>query len=294
MSSTTEQLLSLESPDDEIPEGFTAEDASGPARHRTIGSVLSSQLVLVPMVFVAVIGFWELAVDWFDIKPYILPKPSEIWEAWIAMLQTERFWRDVKITAREMMYGYVAGVTVAMVLGLAVSQIRIIERAVMPYVVAFQAIPKSALAPLFLIWFGFGETSKMVTAALSTFFPVLITVIEGLNAADRQQVAMLRSLDAGPWQIFRYVKLPNALPFIFAGMNIGIIFALIGAVVGEFVGAQGGLGYRVLQMNFQFNIAGLFATLVSLSLLGLIPYYVLRALQRRLIFWGDTGRMSVA
>src|SRR5262249_48121798 len=119
-------------------------------------------------------------------------------------------------------------------------------------------------------------------------------VVVGLKAADRDQVAMLRSLDASSWQTFRYVKLPGAMPFIFAGLNIGIVFALIGAVVGEFVGAQAGLGYRILQMNFKFNIAGLLATMVALSALGLIPYSLLQFIQRRYIFWGDSSRFAAA
>jgi len=294
VATTDSARASSETPLDDLPEGFTAEDLAGPDPALTVRRVLTSEWLLVPAVLVLVVVGWELAVGWFDVKDYILPPPSAIWESLRAQVKTERFWSDVRITAREMGLGYFWGVATAMVLGLAVSQVRILEKALMPYVVAFQAIPKSALAPLFLLWFGFGEMSKVVTAALSTFFPVLITVIEGLNSAGRQEIAMLRSLDAGPWQIFRYVKLPNALPFIFAGMNIGIIFALIGAVVGEFVGAQGGLGYRVLQMNYQFDIAGLFATLISLSILGLVPYYVLRALQRRLVFWGDSRRLAAS
>lgn len=268
--------------------------SGGPSTPGLIRSVLGSQYFLVPAVFVLTVVVWELGVSWLDIPQYVLPPPSEIGDSFAGMVQTDFFWRDVRITGTEMMSGFALGVGSALLIGLAVSQVKILEKTFMPYIVAFQAVPKTALAPLFLIWFGFGITSKIATAALATFFPVLITVIEGLKAADRQHVAMLRSLDASSWQVFRYVKFPNALPFIFAGLNIGIIFALIGAVVGEFVGAEAGLGYRVLQANFNFDISGLFATLIALSLMGLIPYYALRALQRRFIFWGDTGKVTAA
>lgn len=256
--------------------------------------VFTSSVFLVPAFFLFAVTVWELSVVWLSIPSFILPPPSAIGGSLMSMVQTQGFWNDVQVTGTEMLLGYAIGVAVALILGLLVSQITIFERTFMPYIVAFQAVPKTALAPLFLIWFGFGLTSKVVTASLAAFFPILITVIEGLNAADRDHIAMLRSLGASRWQVFRYVKFPSALPFIFAGLNIGIIFALIGAVVAEFVGAQAGLGYRVLQANFTFDIAGLFATLIALSLTGLLPYYALRIVQKRFVFWGEPPKQSAA
>ena len=257
----------------------------------SLGRALGSQYFLVPAFFVLFITLWQLALVVFQIDSFVLPSPMEIGKQFAEMVQTAAFWNDVRVTAVEMYAGYAFGVTAAVFLGLAIVQVRIVERTLLPYIVAFQAVPKTALAPVFLIWFGFGIASKVVTAALSAFFPVLINVVVGLKAADRDQIAMLRSLDASSWQTFRYIKLPGAMPFIFAGLNIGIVFALIGAVVGEFVGAQAGLGYRILQMNFQFNIAGLFATMVALSAMGLIPYYLLQYIQRRYVFWGDSNHL---
>jgi NitT/TauT family transport system permease protein len=263
-------------------------------RSSAILRVAGSQPFLVIAFFIVFVTTWQFAVRLLQIDAFVLPTPSAIADEFIDMVQTGAFWIDVRTTAVEMYAGYAIGGITALLMGLAIVQIRFVERMLLPYIVAFQAVPKTALAPVFLIWFGFGITSKIVTACLSAFFPILINVVVGLKAADRDQVAMLRSLDASSWQIFRYVKLPGAMPFIFAGLNIGVVFALIGAVVGEFVGAQAGLGYRILQMNYQFNIAGLFATMVALSVMGLVPYYILQFIQRRFVFWGDSSQMAVA
>ena len=275
----------------ELGSGLPIEETS-PESSGTADRALTSKYFLVPAFFVLFVTVWHFAVRLFHVDAFVLPPPWAIGTEFAEMVQTDGFWIDVRTTAVEMYAGYAFGVLAAVLIGLAIVQVRIIERTLLPYIVAFQAVPKTALAPVFLIWFGFGIASKVVTAGLSTFFPVLINVVVGLKAADRDQVAMLRSFGASSWQTFRYVKLPGAMPFIFAGLNIGIVFALIGAVVGEFVGAQAGLGYRILQMNYQFNIAGLFATMLALSVMGLLPYYILQFIQRRYIFWGDSSQFA--
>lgn len=252
------------------------------------------EIVLVPLLFVLIVLVWELGTNLLQIEEYILPPPSAIFGSLVDQLQSSVFWNNFGVTAQETLIGYVLGVGLALMIGIAVAQIRLVEKTIFPYVVAFQTVPKTALAPLFLIWFGFGIWSKIVTAALVAFFPMLVNVIEGLKSADEDKVEMLRSLDASRWQIFRMVQFPNALPFIFAGLDIGIVFALIGAVVGEFVGARAGLGHQLLQFNFAFDIAGMFAILVVLSVMGLVPHYIVRALQRRFAFWSGGGRVMGA
>lgn len=248
------------------------------------------ELVLVPVTFVIIVVVWEVAVNVLDVPDFILPTPSAILASLVLQVQSGRFWNNVWITTQETLGGFALGVLTAAVIGIAVSQVRLVEKTVFPYVVAFQTVPKTALAPLFVIWFGFGMTSKVVTAALVSFFPMLINVIEGLRATDRDQIELMRSIDASRSQIFRLVQLPNALPFIFAGLDIGIVFAIIGAVVGEWVGAQAGLGYQLLQYIYNFDIAGLFGVLVTLSAMGFAAHSVIRLLQRRFAFWSETDR----
>jgi NitT/TauT family transport system permease protein len=248
------------------------------------------EFVLVPVSFIMIVLAWEYGVRLFDVPSFVLPPPSAIWESLVNQLQTPRFWNNLWVTTQETIAGYLLGVTTAFLLGIAVVQSRMVEKTVFPYVVAFQTVPKIALAPLFIIWFGFGLTSKILIAALVSFFPMLINVIEGLRSADQDQIELMRSLDASKRQIFFRVQLPNSMPFVFAGLDIGIVFAIIGAVVGEWVGARAGLGYQLLQYIYDFNIAGLFAVLIVLAVMGLVAHSFIRLLQRRFAGWTETER----
>ena len=249
------------------------------------------EVVLVPLVLVAVLAIWEVGVRVLEVEAFVLPPPSAIWESLLLQLESDQFWGHVWVTTQEAMIGFAIGVVSAVVLGTAISQIRIVEKTLMPYIVAFQTVPKVALAPLFVVWFGFGLTSKIVMAAVISFFPMLINVIEGLRSADADRIQMLKVFGAGRAQVFRKVQLPSAMPFIFAGLDIGIVFAILGAVVGEFIGAQEGLGYLLLQTNYNFDIAGMFSILVVLSLMGLIAHAIIRLIQKRVTFWADQSRV---
>ncbi|MFJ6567718.1 ABC transporter permease [Streptomyces sp. NPDC091292] len=243
--------------------------------------------VLVPGVFVAVVLLWQFLVPALGVDEYVLPRPSQIVEALGTQLSDAMFWTHMKVTLLESLYGFALGVGTALLLGTAISQIRLVEKTLMPYIVAFQTVPKVALAPLFVVWFGFGMTSKVVMAAVISFFPMLVNVVEGLRSADADRVQMLTVFGASKFDVFRRVRLPSALPFIFAGLDIGIVFAILGAVVGEFIGAKEGLGYLLLQTNYNFDIAGMFAVLVVLSVLGLIAHFLIRTAQKRFAFWAE-------
>lgn len=248
------------------------------------------EYVLVPLSFVLLIAAWEFGVRIFDVQAFILPPPSDVWESLLRQFQTPRFWNNLWVTTQETLIGFFLGVVTAFLIGIAVVQSRIVEKTVFPYVVAFQTVPKIALAPLFIIWFGFGLTSKILIAALIAFFPMLINVIEGLRSADPDQIELMRSLDASKGQIFFRIQLPNSMPFVFAGLDIGIVFAIIGAVVGEWVGARAGLGYQLLQYIYDFNIAGLFAIMIVLAVMGLVAHSTIRLLQRRFAGWSEAER----
>ncbi len=243
--------------------------------------------VLVPGVFATVMLLWEFLVPALGVDDYVLPRPSQIVDALVTQLSDTLFWTHLKITVLESLYGFLLGVGAALFLGTAISQVRLVGKTLMPYVVAFQTVPKVALAPLFVVWFGFGMTSKVVMAAVISFFPMLVNVIEGLRSADADRVQMLTVFGASRFDVFRRVRLPSALPFIFAGLDIGIVFAILGAVVGEFIGAKEGLGYLLLQTNYNFDIAGMFAVLVVLSLLGLIAHFIIRVARKRFVFWAE-------
>jgi NitT/TauT family transport system permease protein len=182
---------------------------------------------------------------------------------------------------------------VAFVLGTLISQIRLVEVTLFPYVVAIQTLPKIAIAPLILIWFGVGLESKVVIAATVSFFPMLVNTIVGLKSTPQDKIDLMRSLSASRWKIFWYVQLPEALPFIFAGLNIGIVLSVLGAIVAEFVGAKAGLGYLILQMNYNMDIAGMFAALVVLGIMGIVLNSAMTFARRRIVFWqSDQYTMS--
>ncbi|MBC9734632.1 ABC transporter permease [Nocardioides marmotae] len=274
-----------------IPATPDADEVAGAPRSSRFDFRGRPELWLVPLVFVVVVLAWEYGTKILDVKEYVLPPPSTILEALRDQLSSDMFWTHFWVTTQEAMIGFAIGASAAMVLGTAISQIGLVEKTLMPYIVAFQTVPKVALAPLFVVWFGFGLTSKIVMAAVISFFPMLINVIEGIRSADADRIQMLKVFGAGRWQIFRKVQMPSAMPFIFAGIDIGIVFAILGAVVGEFIGAQEGLGYLLLQTNYNFDIPGMFAVLVVLSLMGLFAHAVVRIIQRRVTFWAEANRV---
>lgn len=287
-TTVTNQKLPI-SPDE--PAEF---DLTPPPSRRTFDLRERPELWMIPTVFVVVMLAWEFGVKILKVKEFVLPRPTQIFEKLVEQLQSSLFWGHVVVTGQEALLGFAIGVVTALVLGTAISQVSLLEKTLMPYVVAFQTVPKVALAPLFVVWFGFGLTSKVVMAAVISFFPVLINVIEGLRSAEADRIQMLTVFGASRTQVFRMVRLPSAMPFIFAGLDIGIVFAILGAVVGEFIGAQEGLGYLLLQTNYNFDIAGMFAVLVVLSIMGLIAHGIIRFLQRRVAFWAEESRVIAA
>src|SRR5262249_24083059 len=150
---------------------------------------------------------------------------------------------------------------------------------------AIQTLPKVAVAPLILIWVGLGIEGKVLIAATVSFFPMLVNTIVGLRCAPQNEIDLMRSLSASRWKIFRYVQLPEALPFIFAGLNIGLVLSVLRAIVGEFVGAKSGLGYLILQMNFNMDVSGIFAALVLLGVMGIVLNWLAQFLRRKVVFW---------
>lgn len=241
------------------------------------------------MVLFCVIGLWQAAVSLFDVSALIFPGPAGVLSSLYDGLASGEILQHLTVTLYEIIAGFVAGAALGFVLGAAIAQIAWLEEIVYPYVVAFQTIPKVAIAPLFVVWFGFGAASKIVITATIVFFPVVVNTIVGLRSAPRDQIDLMAACTASKWQLFRMIRLPNALPFVFAGLDIGIVLAVIGAIVGEFVGAQAGLGYLILQRNFSMDTAGAFAILVVLSLIGIALHLVVRTIARRCVFWSDTA-----
>src|SRR5215831_6317899 len=243
------------------------------------------QLVLSPLFALLFFGGWEWVCHSYKISQLIIPAPSQIVIALVEGLRSGQFIDGLLTTLEEVVLGFALAAISAFVIGTLISQIRLLELVIYPYIVAIQTLPKVAVAPLILIWVGLGIEGKIFIAATVSFFPMLVNTIVGLRSAPQNEIDLMRSLSAGRWKIFRYVQLPEALPFIFAGLNIGLVLAVLGAIVGEFVGAKGGLGYLIVQMNFNLDVAGIFAALLLLGIMGIALNFLSQFLRRKIVFW---------
>jgi NitT/TauT family transport system permease protein len=240
---------------------------------------------LTALLFAATIGTWEAAVRAFDIPVFILPSPTQVAMALYRGVASGLYLNHLGYTLLETLLGFVVGSALGFFLGTAVAMNRHVEFFFYPYIVMFQSLPKVALAPLIVVWFGLGLTSKVINAALIAFFPLLVNTMVGLKSADEDRVSLMRSLAASDRQIFWMLRLPNALPFVMAGLDVAMIFALIGAIVAEFVGAQRGLGMLIQSMNFNMDVSGQFSILLILSLVGLVLNRIIMLIRKRVMFW---------
>lgn len=244
--------------------------------------------VCVPLTLVLAIGGWEWYVKAYQVSILILPPPSQIVSALYSGLASGVYVKALLVTLQAILLGFLLSASVALVLGTLISQVRLVEATVYPYVVALQTLPKIAIAPLILVWVGLGIESKIIIAALVSFFPMLVNTIVGLKSASEDKLELMHALTASRTKTFFLVKLPEALPFIFAGLQIGIVLAVLGAIVGEFVGAKAGLGYLIIQMNYTMDVAGMFAVLVILGVMGVALNVLIAMLRKRVIFWQRT------
>jgi len=228
---------------------------------------------------------WEAAVRALRVPAFILPPPSEVLLALQRGAVGNVYLHHLWITLAETLLGFALGSAVAFVLGTLLAASRTTEYFLYPYIVMFQSMPKVALAPLIVVWFGLGLTSKVVSAALVAFFPLLVNIIVGLRSADEDRVNLMISLAATERQIFWMLRLPSALPFVMAGLEVAMVFALVGAIVAEFIGAEAGLGMLIQSRNFTMDVAGEFAVLFILAFMGLTLNWILVSIRRRVLFW---------
>lgn len=246
-------------------------------------------LLRLGMILVLLL-LWEAAVRGFQLPAYLLPPPSAVFMGLVRGIASGLYVEHLGVTLTETLAGFVLGASLGFVLGAAVALSPRFEYFLYPLIVMFQAMPKVALAPLIVVWFGLGIGSKIVNAALVCFFPLMVNTIVGLRSADEDRVALMRSLAATPFQVFTMLRLPGAAPTIFAGLELAMIFALIGAIVAEFVGAESGLGMLIQSMNFSMDVAGQFSVLLVLALIGLGLNACVSAVRRRVVFWDGERR----
>lgn len=240
--------------------------------------------------FVVLIAVLEILISVRNVPDYVFPAPHKILHALysgfaVPFTAPQGFYVNIATTLAEALSSFVLGSFIGILLGALVIQSSVARSIILPYVMALQSLPKVALAPLFVVWFGLGMTSKIVLGVLLTSFPLLINTMAGLGNVDQDRIELMKSLRASPWKTFRFVRLPSALPFIFAGLEMAAVYAVLGAVVGEFVGGERGLGVLILNRNAVLDIAGALAALVLLGLMGVGLQKSVALVRRRLLFW---------
>ena len=272
--------------------------APAPAkRRRSLRRILATSQTAISVVIsvVLLMAAWEFAVTAFKIPSYVLPSPAAVWKALVAGLMlapTSRasFLYQLADTMHATAFGFVIGSVLGVILAALMAESRAIQKLIFPYIVGFQCLPKVAIAPLFIIWFGYQIESKIAMSATLVIFPVVLNSLEGFLSVERERLELMTSLDASRWQTFRMIKFPGALPFIFAGLNLGIVHAFLGSIFAEFMGAQRGIGVIITQLSSVSDTAGVFAVLLLLAAAGYLLIELVRVFQRRFAFWSGSGR----
>jgi NitT/TauT family transport system permease protein len=261
--------------------------------HRTTLSRLvaeASQTLIANVPAVACLGLllvaWQFIVTTTGISDFILPAPLEILKVTIRFFP--QLLRHTWTTTAEILLGFAIGNVIAVAMAVAIVNSRIVERALYPLIIASQTIPKVALAPLFLIWFGSGLTPKVVITAIVCFFPTVVNTVQGLRATDERAIDLLRLVAASRRQVFVKLQFPSALPYFFAGLKISIALAVIGAIIGEWVGANSGLGYLIMYSTQTVRTDLMFAALLVVSVLGMV-LYLIAVLFERLFSWRQSS-----
>ncbi|MBN1932703.1 MAG: ABC transporter permease [Desulfobacterales bacterium] len=234
-------------------------------------------------VVLLILAIWETACRGFSIPDFILPTPSRIMV--VAVLQAPLLLRHGAITGLEILIGIGLSLLMAVPLATLMFAHRSLEKALAPFLVVSQAVPVFALAPLLVIWLGYGIASKVLMAAIIIFFPITVSLLEGYKSCGNDYIMLFRLMGAGFWRTWRLLYWPWALPYFFAGLKVGVTVATIGAVIGEWVGAQGGLGYLMIQANARLNVEMVFAAILWLSLMGLSMWALVGILERKIIRW---------
>jgi NitT/TauT family transport system permease protein len=240
-----------------------------------------------PIAVLLALVLWETLVRLTGLPAFILPSPLAVAERFIRALMDGSLLRHTGVTFFEIVLGLLSGAFSAILVGYAVAKSRLFERIASPFLVASQAVPIVAIAPLLIIWFGQGILSKVLICALIVFFPVLVNTVVGLRAVPRSLNELMRSLHASRWQMLRHLEIPSALPVFLGGLRIGATLSVIGAIVGEFVGADKGLGFLINVGRGQYDTALVFVAVFTLVGLALTLYGIVIYLEHRLLAWQE-------
>jgi len=251
--------------------------------------VLGRHIVVIttPILALALIAIWYGYVELFDVSPMILPTPLQVLHGIVKLMADPRTLAHAWVTLYETLSGFGIAVIVGGGLGVLLGKARWLEQTLNPFVVALQVMPKVALVPIFIVWFGFGPISKIVMAAVLAFFPIMSNTILGIKSVDQGHKDVMISLNASKFATFWEMELPATLPYVLTGAEVGIVLAVIGAIVGEYLGGNRGLGYLAVATLNAFDVQAMFAVIFILTLLGFALYLAVAALRRHLTPWHE-------
>jgi NitT/TauT family transport system permease protein len=239
-----------------------------------------------PLGLLLILIAWQATVVIGNYPEFVLPAPMTVAAKFVSAVQSGRLWKHFRVTLLETLLGFSVGFALATTIGYGLAKNPLAERLAEPWLVAMQAVPVIAVAPLLVIWFGFGITSKVLVCALIVFFPVLINTIVGIRSVDREWHELMTVLRASRWQRFRLVELPAALPVLFGGIKLGVTLSVVGAVVGEFVGANQGLGALInIARGGLYDTPLLFVALITLAAMALTLYGIASLVERHVVRW---------
>lgn len=241
--------------------------------------------VSTPLLLALVVVLWKALISVFGVSEFTLPQPEAVGGALVELLGEPDLWGHVQTTLTETLAGFGIALVSGVVVGAVLGRLMWLERAVRPLVIASQVIPKVALVPLFVIWFGFGMPSKIIIAAVLAFFPIMLNVLLGVRSVEPGHLEVMQSLNASRWATFWRLELHSTLPYVFAGMEVGIVFAVIGSIVGEYLGGSSGLGYLVVVSLNELNAERLFAVITLLAAFGFALFAVITTVKRFAIPW---------
>jgi NitT/TauT family transport system permease protein len=242
------------------------------------------------LITIGLLAAWEVGIDILRVPSFLLPKPSAVAARFfnVAKVVMPHVW----VTLFEAVVGLLAAGVISIVLAVGIVHSRLVQRTVYPYAVATKVVPIIAIAPLLTVWFGFGFEPKIITAVLVSYFPILVNTVKGLQSADRQMVRLMRSLFATRYQIFTKISVKYSLPYVFAGFRISSTLSVIGAIVGEFVGADRGLGFFLIIAQSELDVEKMFVGVALCALLGLSLFLLVVALERYFLFWHESTDAS--
>ena len=243
-----------------------------------------------PVLLALFLAVWHAWIVVFEVSPFLVPKPADVGLALVELMQEPRMYEHLWFTIRGSFYGFVVASLVGMSLGVVLGTLPVLERALSPFIVATQVVPKIAFVPLFILWFGFGIESKVVIAMLLSFFPIFTNTLLGMKSVPTGHRDVMSALGSSRLRTFWSLKLPSSMPYVMSGLEVGIVFAVIGAIVAEYLGGSSGLGFMAISSLNALQVGRLFGVIVIMTVMGYAMYLVVVGMKRFTIPWHESVR----